>query len=1171
MGTKNAGVVAPRDCSLSVRQAIQQLSAKIVGLESTPTFASLTLTGTVILKEQTAADVDIAAYGQIWCKTATPNTLWFVNDVGTEVRIAPQDLQTSASPTFARQTLTDTCLVAGGANFLRVTGLQTDGTAMTGTLRGAYIDVSNGSTVATGTIRGMELKARTEAPGDSGSNVAVLEGLSISADSKDHSVTTMRAAEFILDGSTGGTITEAVGLRIANNLQANKATTSYGLQIYRDSFDYTADIDLTANPKISADGSILFSTEGVEGLFLGIGTTYGDAGEHNVFISYHAGYNNDTSGTISGYSERLGTRNIYIGARAGAGETLLTGTITVTQNSTAVTGNGTLFESELEIGDIIRIREAWGTIEVATITDDTNLILDSNFTGTTQSGVSLIIERGANKGAENIAIGHLSLTMNSEGYENTAAGDNALKMNTVGHGNSAFGNDALQGLNDTPITGNFNTGLGTDSLFSLSSGDYNAAVGYQTLYDITTESYNVAFGYQAGYNNTISYMVVIGYQAGRGNTGTFQTVGGYQAGYENTGDHQTTSGYRAGYQNTGDYQVALGYRAGLKNSAIRQSVFGADAGYENIGNYQTVGGYQAGYQNSGIDQSALGYRAGYKNSGPTQSVFGTNAGRENTGDNQSTFGFSAGYFNIGNNQSAFGYNAGKNNAGNNQFAFGRNAGFRNTGASQTALGSYAGQYNDGNNNTSVGYGAFNTFTEDGGSAVTFDFGDVDVANDRVTVTAHGLGANDAYLNLKFDEGTSSLPGIVDGINHQWKIIDVNTLEIITDTITGQGTGAGHTLTPQVVYSNSTALGYDAEPDASNQVMLGNTNVTMVKTAGGLTLDGNIIMSDGRTIGQAAGPLIAFDDTNNFLEITGCDVGVGTTSPACTLDINGGMRVIGTDVPATGAGIEYQYIDPIGYMFAYDRDASEYREFRFYADPIAFYDSADRLVATIVDNAMCIGTAAPVTKLTVEGIITLPKASGNGIKIDTTTPTFGWADLQAEPSGINTGATKPTQATYRDTLKQFQFAAGDEEYYEYHIPHDYVSGTDVHIHVHWSHIGTFVTGGTITFTVESSYAKGHNQAPFPASVSGDFNGTASTTQYQHIVSETQLSASSPAGLQIDTDDLEPDGIIIMRVLVKTNDMTVSEGGVPDPFIHHVDVHYQTTGLIGTKQKAPDFYT
>ncbi|GAH61853.1 unnamed protein product, partial [marine sediment metagenome] len=160
-------------------------------------------------------------------------------------------------PTFAGQTIINnvstadisdiniTCALAAGLNVLRVIGLQTDDVAMSGTLRGAYIDISNGSEAATGTIRGMELKARTEAPGDIGSDVNVLEGLSISVDSKGHSVTTMRGAEISLDGKVGGTIGEAVGLRIANNLQAKKANFSYGIQIYRDSFDYTYDIVLS--------------------------------------------------------------------------------------------------------------------------------------------------------------------------------------------------------------------------------------------------------------------------------------------------------------------------------------------------------------------------------------------------------------------------------------------------------------------------------------------------------------------------------------------------------------------------------------------------------------------------------------------------------------------------------------------------------------------------------------------------------------------------------------------------------------------------------------------------------------------------------------------------------------------------------------------------------------
>lgn len=40
----------------------------------------------------------------------------------------------------------------------------------------------------------------------------------------------------------------------------------------------------------------------------------------------------------------------------------------------------------------------------------------------------------------------------------------------------------------------------------------------------------------------------------------------------------------------------------------------------------------------------------------------------------------------------------------------------------------------------------------------------------------------------------------------------------------------------------------------------------------------LIIADGGTIGQAAGPLMTFNDTSNYLGITGCRVGIGTLTP-----------------------------------------------------------------------------------------------------------------------------------------------------------------------------------------------------------------------------------------------------------------------------------------------------
>ena len=218
----------------------------------------------------------------------------------------------------------------------------------------------------------------------------------------------------------------------------------------------------------------------------------------------------------------------------------------------------------------------------------------------------------------------------------------------------------------------------------------------------------------------------------------------------------------------------------------------------------------------------------------------------------------------------------------------------------------------------------------------------------------------------------------------------------------------------------------------------------------------------------------------------------------------------------------------------------------------------------------IGTATPNEKLAVNGKIVLPKATGNGIKIDLTTPTFGFRDIIGEQFAKNTGATKPVITAYNGVINAWKFEVGDEAYISYHIPHDYVAGTPIFLHIHWSHNFTTVTGGTVTFKLTSISARAHNQEAFQSSPAvGTFTGTASTVQYQQILSEVLYSDGTPTGLEIDTATLEPDSVIELTFEVDANNITVSGGGVPDPFIHYVDIHYQSTN-IATKAKAPDFY-
>lgn len=62
------------------------------------------------------------------------------------------------------------------------------------------------------------------------------------------------------------------------------------------------------------------------------------------------------------------------------------------------------------------------------------------------------------------------------------------------------------------------------------------------------------------------------------------------------------------------------------------------------------------------------------------------------------------------------------------------------------------------------------------------------------------------------------------------------------------------------------------------------SVLQLSSAAMALLSGTFTIADGATIGQAAGPLLTFDDTLDFLEITGCKVGIGTATPGGNLEV-----------------------------------------------------------------------------------------------------------------------------------------------------------------------------------------------------------------------------------------------------------------------------------------------
>lgn len=205
-----------------------------------------------------------------------------------------------------------------------------------------------------------------------------------------------------------------------------------------------------------------------------------------------------------------------------------------------------------------------------------------------------------------------------------------------------------------------------------------------------------------------------------------------------------------------------------------------------------------------------------------------------------------------------------------------------------------------------------------------------------------------------------------------------------------------------------------------------------------------------------------------------------------------------------------------------------------------------------------------------GSLVLRRQRGYGIKIDVDKPTWGWRDIIGKVIPKATGVGSPARAAYMGgQLGQYAFAEGDAYDMEFHIPHDYVPGTDIYIHVHWSHNGTSISGDAV-FDFFHSYAKGHNQANFSAEkqLTITFNSVdiANMPQYRQRIDEVIMSGPSATATLMDRDDIEADGLVLMTLRLTTLP-TIGGGG--KLFIHTCDIHYQSSNMA-TKNKAPDFW-
>lgn len=124
--------------------------------------------------------------------------------------------------------------------------------------------------------------------------------------------------------------------------------------------------------------------------------------------------------------------------------------------------------------------------------------------------VGIVVGKGGNSIATNVAVGDTALDSNTTGANNTAVGYDALTANTDGIQNTSVGAGAL----DANTGGDYNTAVGYNALTTATTANYNTAIGYRALNATLTNANGTAVGADALLQATGADNTAVGYQAG---------------------------------------------------------------------------------------------------------------------------------------------------------------------------------------------------------------------------------------------------------------------------------------------------------------------------------------------------------------------------------------------------------------------------------------------------------------------------------------------------------------------------------------------------------------------------------------------------------------------------------------------------------------------------------
>lgn len=463
--------------------------------------------------------------------------------------------------------------------------------------------------------------------------------------------------------------------------------------------------------------------------------------------------------------------------------------------------------------------------------------------------------------------------------------------------------------------------FGYNALPSSTRGTYNVpaanvAIGHNAGVS-TTGGHITAVGYYAGYSNSTGVLTAFGKWAGRNNTSGHSSFFGNAAGYHNItgqstcmgdesgssneGGNVTTVGYYAGYMSTNDSVTAVGYRA-LAYSLGRATAVGYNAGLSNRANGLTAVGHEAAINNTSGLTTAVGDSAAYSTTTSSATALGFHAGYSNVTGYITAIGHQAAAGITNSQVTAVGYDAMRWSYTGDATAVGYQSGYSNLVTGFTGVGYYAGKVNRTGLMTAVGHNALQANLTGDATAVGYNAGFGNTSGAGVFI-GHRSGVNNTT-------GGSTLVGWYSGYaNTTGDLIAIGSetgmgvFANAPSTDVGGiliGNRANRSVVTATKLTNYIAIGTEVLIDKSNQIKIGNANITETLLRGNVGIN----TDSPNSVLHVAGPIatsVAFGGTATLGATNStyfCNVDAQTITLPTAASIAGRIYTIKLITPAT---------------------------------------------------------------------------------------------------------------------------------------------------------------------------------------------------------------------------------------------------------------------------------